>query len=135
MRQRFFDEMDAVAAGRDPWGVIRNPNVAAFVELPNMTREINTEGITLEEFAKIPVLHQRLIGFRHHYGQPPRCAARSSRRWESLKSLTLDRHPSRLGARSADAGTSRAMRRAPQDDGLSLINTGSRSATPRPGTG
>jgi 5,5'-dehydrodivanillate O-demethylase oxygenase subunit len=71
MRQRFFEEMDAVAAGRDPWGVIRNPNVAAFVELPNMTREINTEGITLEEFAKIPVLHQRLIGFRHHYGQPP----------------------------------------------------------------
>ena len=71
MRQRFFEEMEAVAAGRDPWGVIRNPNVAACIELPNMTREINTEGITLEEFAKIPVLHQRLTGFRHHYGQPP----------------------------------------------------------------
>jgi 5,5'-dehydrodivanillate O-demethylase len=63
--------MEAVAAGRDPKGVIRNPNVAAFIELPNMTREINTEGLTLEEFAKYPVLHQRLAGFRHHYGQPP----------------------------------------------------------------
>jgi 5,5'-dehydrodivanillate O-demethylase len=71
MRQRFFEEMEAVADGRDPWGVIRNPNVAACIELPNMTREINTEGITLEEFAKIPVLHQRLKEFRHHYGQPP----------------------------------------------------------------
>ena len=71
MRQRFFEEMEAVAAGRDPWGVIRNPNVTACIELPNMTREINTEGITLEDFAKIPVLHQRLNEFRHHYGQPP----------------------------------------------------------------
>jgi 5,5'-dehydrodivanillate O-demethylase oxygenase subunit len=71
MRQRFFEEMEAVADGRDPWAVIRNPNVAACIELPNMTREINTEGITLEEFAKIPVLHQRLKEFRHHYGQPP----------------------------------------------------------------
>jgi 5,5'-dehydrodivanillate O-demethylase oxygenase subunit len=71
MRQRFFEEIEAVAAGRDPKGVIRNPNVAALIELPNMTRDINTEGITLAEFEKYPVLHQRLKEFRHHYGQPP----------------------------------------------------------------
>jgi 5,5'-dehydrodivanillate O-demethylase len=71
MRQRFFTEMETVAAGRDPWGVIRSANAAQSIALPNMMREVNTDGITLAEFEKYPVLHQRLKEFRHHYGQPP----------------------------------------------------------------
>jgi 5,5'-dehydrodivanillate O-demethylase len=71
MRQRFFAEMEAVAAGRDPWGVIRSANAARCIALPNMNREVNTEGITLAEFDKHPLLKQRLKEFRHHYGQPP----------------------------------------------------------------
>jgi 5,5'-dehydrodivanillate O-demethylase oxygenase subunit len=70
MRQRFFDEMEAVREGRDPWGVIRSANAAQCIELPNMTREVNTEGITLAEFEKYPLLKQRLKEFRHHVGQP-----------------------------------------------------------------
>jgi 5,5'-dehydrodivanillate O-demethylase oxygenase subunit len=71
MRQRFFEEMEKVKQGQDPWGVIRSANAAQCIELPNMTREINTEGITLAEFEKHPLLKQRLREFRHHIGQPP----------------------------------------------------------------
>lgn len=71
MRQRFFTEMEVVAAGRDPMGVIRDPVAAKCVELPNMMREINTDGLPLEEMKKHPLLSQRLKDFRFHAGQPP----------------------------------------------------------------
>ena len=71
MRQRFFEELEGIAAGRDPKGIIRNPNMAQAIELPNMARELNTEGIPLADFQKDPLLRQRLQEFRHHFGQPP----------------------------------------------------------------
>jgi 5,5'-dehydrodivanillate O-demethylase len=70
MRQKFFEELEAVAAGRDPWGVIRDPGKARAIALPDMARELNTEGIPLEEFQNDPLLRQRLKEFRHHAGQP-----------------------------------------------------------------
>ena len=71
IRKRFFDELDAIARGEDPKGVIRNSNVAKCVELPYFQKKESTEGITLEEFEKYPLLKMRLKGFRHCYGQPP----------------------------------------------------------------
>ena len=71
MRQQFFADLEAVAAGKDPKGVIRNSNVAKCIALPNMMREINTDGIQLQEFQNHPLLKQRLQGFVHHIGQPP----------------------------------------------------------------
>jgi 5,5'-dehydrodivanillate O-demethylase len=71
MRNRFFQEMEAVAAGKEPAGDIRSANAAACIALPNMAREFNTEGITLADFDNDPILKQRLREFRHHYGQPP----------------------------------------------------------------
>jgi 5,5'-dehydrodivanillate O-demethylase len=70
MRKRFFDELDAMARGTEPKGVIRNSNVANRIELPNITKKTSTEGITLEEFENYPLLKVRLKGFRHCYGQP-----------------------------------------------------------------
>ena len=70
IRQRFFDEMEKVAAGRDPMGIIRDAKAAAYVELPNMMRKICVEGITLKEFENYPVLKARLTDFRWHAGQP-----------------------------------------------------------------
>ena len=70
MRQRFFDELEAIKAGRDPGGIIRDPNLARRIDLPDMARELNTEGITLAEFQNDPLLRQRLKEFRHHAGQP-----------------------------------------------------------------
>jgi 5,5'-dehydrodivanillate O-demethylase oxygenase subunit len=71
MRQRLFEEMEAVVGGRDPKGVIRSANAAQCIELPNMAREINTDGIPLADFERHPLLKARLAEFRHHYGQPP----------------------------------------------------------------
>jgi 5,5'-dehydrodivanillate O-demethylase len=71
MRQRFVAEMEAVAAGRDPMGVIRDPAAAACIPLPNMARELNTDGVTLAEFKDYPLLKERLAnGFPFHFGQP-----------------------------------------------------------------
>ena len=71
IRKRFFDELDAVARGEEAKGVIRSANAAKFVELPYFQKRESTEGITLEEFDKYPLLKVRLKGFRHCYGQPP----------------------------------------------------------------
>ena len=71
MRKRFFDELDAIKAGREPKGVIRNPNMAQCIDLPDMARELNVNGLTLAEFQNDPLLKQRLKEFRHHIGQPP----------------------------------------------------------------
>jgi 5,5'-dehydrodivanillate O-demethylase len=70
MRGRFFEELEAMAAGKEPGGIIRSANEAQCIALPNMARELNTEGLTLAEFDKEPLLRQRLKEFRHHYGQP-----------------------------------------------------------------
>jgi 5,5'-dehydrodivanillate O-demethylase len=71
IRKRFFDELAALAEGREPKGIIRNPNVARCVELPNMERQRCVEGVTLKDFETIPILKARLQGFRWQYGQPP----------------------------------------------------------------
>jgi 5,5'-dehydrodivanillate O-demethylase len=70
MRQRFFAELEAMAEGKEPGGIIRSANAAACIALPNMARELNTEGIPLADYDKDPILRQRLREFRHHYGQP-----------------------------------------------------------------
>jgi len=70
MRSRFFEELEAMAAGKEPGGIIRSANAAQCIALPNMAREFNTEGIALADFDKDPILRQRLKEFRHHYGQP-----------------------------------------------------------------
>ena len=62
-------------AGRDPWGVIRDPAKAKSIDLPDMARELNTVGLPLKEFQNDPLLRQRLKEFRHHYGQPPEVRA------------------------------------------------------------
>jgi 5,5'-dehydrodivanillate O-demethylase len=75
MRNRFFEELEAIEAGREPKGVIRNPGQAKAISLPNMARELNTAGIPIEEFNNDPLLRQRLREFRHHHGQPPEVRA------------------------------------------------------------
>jgi 5,5'-dehydrodivanillate O-demethylase len=70
IRQRFFDEMDAVEKGHEPKGIIRDPALAKNVELPTIMRKIFVEGIPLKDFEKYPVLKARLADFRWHAGQP-----------------------------------------------------------------
>jgi 5,5'-dehydrodivanillate O-demethylase oxygenase subunit len=71
IRKRLFDDLDAIAQGRDPKAVIRNSNVAKCVELPYFQKKEAIEGIPLEEYEKHPLLNARLKAFLHCYGQPP----------------------------------------------------------------
>jgi 5,5'-dehydrodivanillate O-demethylase len=71
MRKRYFEEMDAVARGAEPKGLIRSSNVARCVELPFYQKREMVEGIAIEDYPKYPLLNVRLKGFRHCFGQPP----------------------------------------------------------------
>jgi 5,5'-dehydrodivanillate O-demethylase len=71
MRKRFFADLERVAAGKDPSGILRDPVQAACVPLPDVMRKYNVEGVPLADYDKHPLLRERLAGFRHHYGQPP----------------------------------------------------------------
>ena len=70
MRQRLFADLEAIAQGKDPRGIIRDPDAARHVELPPMMRELNTEGVTLAQYQAHPVFSRRLKGFAFHPGQP-----------------------------------------------------------------
>jgi 5,5'-dehydrodivanillate O-demethylase len=71
IRKRLFDDLDAIAQGREPKAIIRSSNVANCVELPYFQKKESTEGITLAEHDNYPLLKARLRAFRHCYGQPP----------------------------------------------------------------
>ena len=71
IRKQLFNDLDAVAQGRDPKAVIRNSNVAKCVELPFYQKREMREGIALADFTNYPLLNARLKAFRHCYGQPP----------------------------------------------------------------
>ena len=70
LRKRLFDDLRAVAAGRDPKGLIREPERNRRVELPNIGRKLYTEGMTLKEYREHPFWKNLLEDFRWHYGQP-----------------------------------------------------------------
>ena len=70
MRKRFFDDLEKIAVGQDPSGILRDPATAACVPLPDVMRKYNVEGVPLRDYEKHPLLRERLAGFRHHYGQP-----------------------------------------------------------------
>jgi 5,5'-dehydrodivanillate O-demethylase len=70
MRKQLFKDLDAVAAGRDPKGLIRDPARNARVALPNIGRKLYTEGMTLAQYREHPFWKNLLHDFRWHYGQP-----------------------------------------------------------------
>ena len=70
IRKRLLDDLDAVAQGREPKAIIRDPALARCVELPFFQRKESVEGITLEQHERYPLLKARLQAFRHCAGQP-----------------------------------------------------------------
>jgi 5,5'-dehydrodivanillate O-demethylase oxygenase subunit len=72
LRKRFLSDLDAVARGEDPKATIRNADVNRCVPLPVAERKLLTEGITLEELARHPLLGRQLTeGYPFQTGQPP----------------------------------------------------------------
>ena len=49
MRQRFFRDLDTVAAGGEPKAIVRDPDVNRCIELPIIGRRQFIEGLTREE--------------------------------------------------------------------------------------
>ena len=77
MRKRFFDELEAIEAGREPWGVIRDPNQAQGDPAARHGARIqHRAAFRLRSSRTIRCCEQRLKEFRHHAGQPPEVRAR-----------------------------------------------------------
>ena len=71
IRNRFFEEMDAVAAGKDPKGTIRDPEAAKCVPLPIAEPKLYKDIVPRDEWMSNGYFKRRLKEFPWHYGQPP----------------------------------------------------------------
>jgi 5,5'-dehydrodivanillate O-demethylase len=71
MRQRFFAEIEAVAAGAEPKGVIREPQKNQCVSLPIVGRDQYLAGMTLAELEANPGHNQATPrNYPYQFGQP-----------------------------------------------------------------
>lgn len=72
IRNRFFEELETVKQGKDPKGIIRDPEQAKFVKLPIAERKAFLDGLPLANYYKHPYYLKRLRDFPWHAGQPER---------------------------------------------------------------
>jgi 5,5'-dehydrodivanillate O-demethylase len=70
LRKRFFDELDAVAAGAEPKGLIRDPSANHNVPLPSACRDEMIDGLPRAELDRHPLLGPYLRDFIGQAGQP-----------------------------------------------------------------
>jgi len=70
LRRQLFADIEAVAAGKDPKGVIRDPEKNRRIELPNIGRKLYLDGMTRAQYREHPFWKNLLEDFRWHYGQP-----------------------------------------------------------------
>jgi 5,5'-dehydrodivanillate O-demethylase len=75
IRKRFLEELETVAAGGEPKGLIRDPARNQRVELPVAHRELYMEGMTLAELRAHPMLGRHLDDYVFQAGQPAEVAA------------------------------------------------------------
>lgn len=70
IRRRFFDDMDRVAAGQDPKGVIRDPAKNQRVPLPNAELRSIQDGYTMTDILGSPRLKLLFTSYIFQAGQP-----------------------------------------------------------------
>jgi 5,5'-dehydrodivanillate O-demethylase len=70
VRNQFFKDMEAVAQGKDPKGIVRDPDLAKRVPLPIATPEVQRDGISTEQWKTDPYFSRRSRRFPWQYGQP-----------------------------------------------------------------
>lgn len=70
IRRRMADDIDAVQAGRDPKGVLRDPALNHKVFLPSDSRDFFLDGLPLAEYRRHPKWNRLLTHFIFHAGQP-----------------------------------------------------------------
>jgi 5,5'-dehydrodivanillate O-demethylase oxygenase subunit len=98
MRRRFFEEMDRVAAGHDPKGLIRDPAKNVRVELPIANRDTTLRGATTAEILADPKRRVRMTSYILQAGQPDEVRQAMSRAMGievgEFEGLPLTRAPS-----------------------------------------
>ena len=70
IRKRFFEDLERVAQGQDPKGLIRDPQRNVRVPLPMMDRSQIVEGPTLEQIERFPRLKLMYKTYVFQAGQP-----------------------------------------------------------------
>ena len=70
MRRMLLSDLAAIEAGRDPRGLIRDPERAKRVELPNVYGAASVDGVRIEDWPQHPVLRRRMHFFPWQAGQP-----------------------------------------------------------------
>ncbi len=70
MRRRFMSELEAVARGDEPKGVIRDPERAKCVALPAANKDAYIKGRSRAEMLSNPALQSRLQAYPFQAGQP-----------------------------------------------------------------
>jgi 5,5'-dehydrodivanillate O-demethylase oxygenase subunit len=71
MRKRFFDELDAVAAGKQPKGLITDSEINRDIALPSACRDELINGLPRAKQDRHPLLGPYLRDFIGQAGQPP----------------------------------------------------------------
>ena len=84
MRRRYVEDYKRIEEGKDPKGVIRDPELAKCVPLALVGRTTGGGDLTREQWRKHPFLKLRLLDHRHCYGQPTEVRA------EFLRAMGLD---------------------------------------------
>jgi 5,5'-dehydrodivanillate O-demethylase len=70
-RQRFLNDLEAIARGQDPKAVIRDPAVNRNVALPVAERKLLVDGLTRAELLAHPILGKQYAGdYIFQAGQP-----------------------------------------------------------------
>lgn len=70
LRRRFFQDLEAVARGDDPSALIRDPEVAKFVDLPSANAHYHAVSMTRAEWLAHPFIGKRANGNPWAAGQP-----------------------------------------------------------------
>lgn len=70
LRRQLFNDIEAVQAGRDPKGVLRDPARNQQVFLPSDARDFFLNGLPLAEYQRHPKWARLLQHFIFHAGQP-----------------------------------------------------------------
>ena len=70
LRRQLFEDIEAVQAGRDPKGVLRNPEANQRVFLPSDSRDFFLKGLPLADYRHHPKWARLLRHFIFHAGQP-----------------------------------------------------------------
>lgn len=70
IRKRLLADLEAVARGHDPKGILRDPSRNVRIELPSVRRKLVKEGLTTAEILANPTHRQAMLSYTLQAGQP-----------------------------------------------------------------